>query len=747
MFLTMNAFFCRASYCFLFIVCLLACKQMDTTPAEENTDTRILVQQVYDSIDYHAVSVIFNQRKAEELKVKMDAEQDPTKRVNIAFNYAVELLRAGKTSDAIEVFGVLSKYLQQHKVPLESNTKRQFLTHLAITFMRHGEIQNCIHHHNHESCVIPVKGNGVHDLRMGSENAIQQYLNILAEYPDDLESMYLLNLAYMTLGQYPDQVPAKYRIDPSWFSSSMTIKPFDDIASRLGLNKRSHGGGSVIEDFNNDGWPDILITSWGPSDTISLFINDGKGNFKDLTTAWGLTGQAACLQVTKADYNNDGWVDLLLLRGAWYQQEGDLPRTLLMNTGKGSFTDVTIKAGLTKRAPTQAAAWTDVNLDGWVDVVIANESLEGYERGIDLYLNKKDGTFTHASAAYGLTKHSFYKGITAADVNDDRYPDLYVSSIADGNMLFINEDAGGGNRKFTASTAKVKSPLRSFPCWSFDYNNDGREDLFVSGYDNSLPPAKYWMQSKQGTVDKEFLPKLYANRGNLQFDEVGLDMGLNEVAFTMGCNFGDINADGFLDMFLGTGNPAYQSLVPNKMYLNIEGKRFEDVSYSGGFANVQKGHGVSFGDLDHDGDEDIYIVMGGAFDGDFYYNSLFENPNEDKNNWLVLDLEGTTANKKAIGARVAITVEENGKERMIHRTVTSGSSFGGNSFILEVGLRKAEKVMQVVVQWPCISCPVQTFTGMEINSAYKLREGSAQAQPMTYQPVRFGSSGHDEHVQ
>ena len=95
-------------------------------------------------------------------------------------------------------------------------------------------------------------------------------------------------------------------------------------------------------------------------------------------------------------------------------------------------------------------------------------------------------------------------------------------------------------------------------------------------------------------------------------------MGLNEVAYTMGCNFGDINTDGFLDFYLATGNPLYQSLVPNKMYLNMEGQQFEDVSYSGGFANIQKGHGVGFGDLDHDGDEDLYVVIGGAYDGDSF---------------------------------------------------------------------------------------------------------------------------------
>ncbi|HUR31531.1 MAG TPA: VCBS repeat-containing protein, partial [Saprospiraceae bacterium] len=276
--------------------------------------------------------------------------------------------------------------------------------------------------------------------------------------------------------------------------------------------------------------------------------------------------------------------------------------------------------------------------------------------------------------------------------------------------------------------------------------NDGDEDIFVSAFSNGGTPALHWMESHLGTVKSEFLPRLYQNNGDLQFTNVAPEMGLNESAFTMGCNFGDINTDGFLDFYLGTGNPLYQSLVPNKMYLNMEGKRFEDVSYSGGFANIQKGHGIGFGDIDHDGDEDIYAVMGGAYDGDGFYNCLFENPNENNNNWVVLKLEGTQANKAAIGARVAISVQENGSERKIYRTVTSGASFGANSLALEVGLRKTSSINNVTVQWPCLECPDQIFTGMEINKAYKLIQGQANVSFMDYtkaantQPMQ-----HDHH--
>jgi hypothetical protein len=179
------------------------------------------------------------------------------------------------------------------------------------------------------------------------------------------------------------------------------------------------------------------------------------------------------------------------------------------------------------------------------------------------------------------------------------------------------------------------------------------------------------------------------------------------------------------------------------MYLNMEGKKFEDVSYSGGFANIQKGHAVSYGDWDHDGDEDIYVVIGGGYEGDMFYNCLFENPNEHKNNWVVLKLVGTTANKAAIGARVALSVQEDGKERKIYRSVTSGASFGANSLLLEVGLRKATAINNITIQWPCKDCPDQVITGFEINKAYTITQDQSTPASIAYEKVTAKES--DEH--
>lgn len=743
----------------LFILTILfftACNSADNTDSQvsndqnQTEDTRLLVQEAYKKIDHSKLTVTFNQLRADRLKAQLDSETDPGKSINMALQYGLELLKSGKTEEALGIYSAATNFIAQNNLEMDSLTRRNLYSTIGIAFMRHGEIENCVKNHNHESCFIPIKGGGVHQLPFGSSNAIIQYEKSLKESPNDLETQYLLNIAYMTLGQYPDKVPAKYRIDPAWFKSKVSIQPFKDVAPDLGLNRNGHAGGTIVDDFTNDGWLDIVITSWEPTEELIFYVNNGDGSFSDQTAGYGLKGHVGILNLNQTDFNNDGWLDMHLMRGAWWLTQGNVPSTLLMNTGKGSFVDVTVKSGMLRYSPSQASAWADFNLDGWLDLVVANESLPGYDKGIDFYINQKDGTFSHESKTYGLSLNLFFKGCVASDVNNDRYPDIYMSASGAQNILMINQGFEEKNQFVMAGPEiKVEQPIWSFPCWSFDYDNDGNEDLFVSGYSNDGTPSEHWMRSKLGKPVREFLPKLYHNKGNMVFEEKGMEMGLDEVAFTMGCNFGDINTDGFLDFYLGTGNPAYQSLVPNKVYLNMDGKRFEDVSYSGGFANIQKGHGVGFGDLDHDGDEDIYMVIGGAFDGDNFYNTLFENPNEHQHNWVILKCVGITANKPAIGARVSLTVIEGGKERKIYRTVTSGASFGANSLNLEVGLRKSDIIKNVTVQWPCKDCPDQIFTGLEINKAYILTQDNPTPEPMNYSPVKFKSaqthSGHDHH--
>jgi hypothetical protein len=202
----------------------------------------------------------------------------------------------------------------------------------------------------------------------------------------------------------------------------------------------------------------------------------------------------------------------------------------------------------------------------------------------------------------------------------------------------------------------------------------------------------------------------------------------------MGSNFGDIDNDGWLDMYLGTGNPNYQSLVPNKMFRNKEGKHFSDVTASARVGHLQKGHGVSFADMDNDGDQDIHIEMGGAYPGDAYQNSFFMNPGQGSNHWITIQLQGTTSNRDAIGSSLEIHITEEGKKRTIYRDVNSGGSFGSSPLRREIGLGRATKIDQLVIRWHGSNF-IQTFNNIQADQFISIREGETSWEKMTQKKI------------
>ena len=204
----------------------------------------------------------------------------------------------------------------------------------------------------------------------------------------------------------------------------------------------------------------------------------------------------------------------------------------------------------------------------------------------------------------------------------------------------------------------------------------------------------------------------------------------------MGCNYGDLDNDGWLDFYVGTGNPSFAMLIPNRMFRNEKGKLFQDVTTSGGFGHLQKGHGVSFGDIDHDGDQDIYSVIGGAFTGDNYMNVLFENPGNE-NKWLTLKLVGQASNRSALGSRIKVIVTtQDGSKRMIHRTVSAGGSFGASPFRQEIGLGKVKSINSVEIFWP-YSGEKQIYHNLDTNTCYLIKENDKQPQKLSFESFDF----------
>jgi hypothetical protein len=506
-----------------------------------------------------------------------------------------------------------------------------------------------------------------------------------------------------------------------------------------------------MEDFDRDGFLDIMTSIWSATGQLRYFHNNGDGTFTDRTAAAGLIGEVGGLNMIQADYNNDGWVDVLIIRGAWLGKFGHIPESLLRNNGDGTFTDVTEAAGLVGFHPGQAAVWFDYDGDGRLDLFLGYESTpeQNEVHPCELFHNNGDGTFTECAAASGVAVVGFVKAVISGDYNNDGRPDLYISRRDGPNLLFRNDGPAGTGKpsawKFTdvAQAAGVTEPFQSFSCWFFDYDNDGQLDLMVTGY--GIQDVGDIAADYLGLPHAGERARLYRNRGDGTFADVTKEAGLFKVLHTMGCNFGDLDNDGWLDFYVGTGDPDYTTLIPNRMFRNDGRGHFQDVTTSGGFGQLQKGHAIAFGDIDNDGDQDIYSVVGGALDGDNYHNQLFANPGHG-NHWLKLQLEGVTSNRDALGARIKVVLQTPAGERTLYRTVSSGGSFGASSFRQEIGLGDATAIARVEIFWPATG-RTQALAGFEPDHAYKVREDAAAAIPVTLHSFALPSSGgkHSHH--
>jgi hypothetical protein len=292
---------------------------------------------------------------------------------------------------------------------------------------------------------------------------------------------------------------------------------------------------------------------------------------------------------------------------------------------------------------------------------------------------------------------------------------------------------------FTDVTAKagVAEPINSFATWFFDYDNDGWLDLFVSpflgfgGENLQSIVAGYLGQPGEGET-----PRLYRNAHDGTFADVTRDVRLDKRLVVMGSNFGDIDGDGWPDIYLGTGEPDLRTLIPNRMFRNARGAAFQDVTTSGGFGHLQKGHGIAFGDIDNDGDQDVYAVMGGAYEGDVYQSALFRNPGHDTH-WITILAEGTRSNRSGIGARVKVTVDTPSGPRDIHATVSSGGSFGASPLRQTIGLGDARAIRALEVRWPS-SGAVQRFDNVPMDRAYAVREGTSAPRPLALDRFQLG---------
>jgi hypothetical protein len=594
----------------------------------------------------------------------------------------------------------------------------QFLAKIGIVHLRMGELANCAKNHNRDSCIFPISALARHKDKAGSQAALKIFTDYLSRHPEDIHIQWLANVARLTLG---DPQGKKWMEEHQVLKAGAPFPRFLDLSSAIGLigAEKNASFATLAEDFNGDGLLDIL-----GFDNLRYMENDGRGRFVNKTVGSGLEGQKYVFNLTPTDYDNDGKVDIYISRRRSSARK--VYNSLIRNEGKGKFKDVTEAVGLKFKPNINVAAqWADFDNDGWLDLFVCNENREP-----DLFHNQK-GHFTNVIKKSGIMMdQGFCGGATWGDVNNDGHIDLFLSNFAGENQLYINQKDG----TFKRSSQEVfdHRPQISYGTWFFDYDNDGWLDLFIVNFDQNVGHMIEGMIGKKNAGDHQ---RIFRNKGDGIFEDTSVKVGLNTQIMTMGGNFGDLNNDGYPEIYLGTGGHSYGDLVPNRMFLNQQGKHFADISEPGGFANLQKGHGVTFTDLDNDGQQDVLISLGGAYEADFYFPQLLHNPGF-KNHWLTLRLKGTKSNAAAIGARVKARFTENNKIREVYQTCGKGGTFGANSLQVHLGLGKASQLDSIEILWPGETSP-EKFTAVGMDAFYSVQQGSGKLKKLDLPRIKF----------
>lgn len=576
-------------------------------------------------------------------------------------------------------------------------------------------------------CLIPPRPGLTLAKTADADVAIGHFLNILKERPDNLEVRWLLNLAAMMVGRYPTGVPAAQLIAPPAFASADDIGRFVDVAPQAGLNVFGTAGGVIVDDLSGSGRLDVMTSNFYSCGPLQYLVNNGDGTFTNRSAAAGLGNQLGGLNIIQTDYNNDGCKDVLVLRGGWETAQRN---SLLRNSCHGTFTDVTAASGLARPATsTQTAVWIDIDNDGLLDLFVGNEDTSS-----QLFLNKGEAGFEDISHAAGVDRLSFAKGVAAGDYDNDGFTDLYVSNYDGPNILYRNNR----DRTFSVVTdAGVPGSGRGFATWFFDYDNDGWVDLFATSYFMS---ADETARTYLGLPHNATTLKLYRNLGDGTFRDVTRDVGLDKVFMPMGANFGDVDNDGFLDIYLGMGTPSFGSIAPHVLLRNDGGRRFVDITASSGTGEIHKGHGIAFADLDNDGDQEIIARIGGATPADSHALRLFENPGQG-NHWIGVKLVGAATNRAAVGARVKVTIEDDNRRTWtVYRTVNSGGSFGASPLEQRIGLGRAARIVDLEVWWPT-SGTRQHVAGLDADQAIEITEFVGTVRKLERPRVRFGGAG------
>jgi hypothetical protein len=501
------------------------------------------------------------------------------------------------------------------------------------------------------------------------------------------------------------------------------------------------GAGCAFLDFDNDGLLDILAVTGAPlpgykgapDPHLMLWHNLGGGKFEDVTKRSGLGPVYYGLGVCAGDFDNDGFIDFYITCYG--------TNHLYRNMGNGTFKDVAVSAGVAgDNGIHTSACFVDYDNDGLLDLYVdgyvkwevkddrycpsktPHKSYCGPEvypaRHDTLYRNNGNGTFTDVSAeAHIVQPRSKSLGVVASDLNDDGWPDLYVTCDLEPNLLFLNNGKKGfveqGVQAGVAYSGDGASEAGMGICAS-DYDNDGRMDLYVTNYSFEMDG-------------------LYKNQGSNFFSYESTRSGIGAptlIPLGFGTRFADFDNDGWQDVVIAEGhvlddaheqNEALEYAQTMMLLRNREGK-FSDVSKQAGssFQSKYVGRGLAIGDFDNDGRIDILVNnMNGPL-------RLIRNQTESKNHWITLQLVGSRCNRSAIGARVIVKT----KRGQQTQEVVSGSSYESQSDLrLHFGIGEGDIIEQIAVRWPGSGGKpgaLEVLPSLAIDQIHRIKEGATR---------------------
>jgi len=524
-----------------------------------------------------------------------------------------------------------------------------------------------------------------------------------------------------------------------------TNRVFDNPYAKIMAGYTALGASVAVADFDRDGFDDFFLTDSSESGKNRLYRNQHNFTFTDVGEQAGVANgndpanaSAAALWL---DFNNDGWPDLLVVRFGCNQ--------LFQNLGNGRFRDVTRQAGLDRYLNSITATAFDYDHDGYVDLLIGAyfqpvnlfnpdtprffpESFETANNGggVVLYRNNGDGTFSDVTAKAGLKQSGWTLSVGHADADNDGWDDLYVACDFGTDRFFHNE-RNGTFKDITEKAIGVDTKKGMNVDWG-DFDNDGLLDIYVTNITDDY--------MREGNF-------LWRNNGDLTFSDVARETGTFDTGWGWGAKFFDYDNDGWLDLYVLNGwvSAGKESYVPDvfamitkpgldlsdarnwppmgnkslsgyqkkRLFHNNQGQIFRDEARRHGMDSQLDGRGVGVADFDNDGRLDV-IVSNANGEPILYRNTMPPGAH-----WIEFLLEGGKSNRAAVGAQ--IRVNAGGQKRL--GFVNGGSSFAGQSSArVHFGLGSAAAIDAVEVRWP--SGLIETYRGLEVNRLHRIQEGA-----------------------